>query len=387
MSVYHQMGDKSRNLLDLPDLGAFKGAILSPVNETLESAERHISETKDSRENFEMILDPQLFVPASTRGSLPGWPYYPSDIETADQATLGWWKGLNSNVAATCSKLGVDAVCSPAVFPKEFSDDYYSLMAKVADDLVTKLPSTTVLQTVLVNLPAMANESRPLEIASIVSDSNVKSVYLLLSGAPNPRRELSDVDELSGVMKCIHALEGSGIRVLVGSCSSDLILWKAAGATHCSTGKHFKLRRFTLARWEEAGESGGGQLAYWFEQNLLAFLRQGDVLGVRELGLLSSQSMDNPFGQQILQELDDARSGGRPPNAWIALGWRHYLYQFADLEGRLARGVTSARELLRNADQNWTTLDKNNFFLEERQNDGAWIRSWLNSIRKFELTL
>jgi hypothetical protein len=48
-----------------------------------------------------------------------------------------------------------------------------------------------------------------------------------------------------------------------------MILWKAAGATNCATGKFFNLRRFTISRFEEPDSSGGGQLGYWFEKALL----------------------------------------------------------------------------------------------------------------------
>jgi len=37
-----------------------------------------------------------------------------------------------------------------------------------------------------------------------------------------------------------------------------MILWKAAGATNCASGKYFNLRRFTLSRLDEPEENGGG---------------------------------------------------------------------------------------------------------------------------------
>jgi hypothetical protein len=80
-------------------------------------------------------------------------------------------------------------------------------------------------------------------------------------------------------MKLIAALESSGQRVTVASCSSEMILWKAAGATNCATGKFFNLR-FTISRFEQPDSSGGGQLGYWFQEALLGFLRQSDLLRV-----------------------------------------------------------------------------------------------------------
>ena len=139
------------------------------------------------------------------------------------------------------------------------------------------------------------------EIASIISQTKAESIYLIFISNIVPRRELNNTEEIKGAMRLIAALENAGLSVIVGFSSTDLILWKVAGATACATGKFFNLRRFTSSRFEEPSE-GGGQLPYWFEESLLAFLRESDVLRVRKAGLLSNASMTNPFGIDILNQ-------------------------------------------------------------------------------------
>jgi len=242
---------------------------------------------------------------------------------------------------------------------------------------------STVLQTALINLPELSDVSRPLELASILSGTRAGRIYLIFVGSTEPRRELAQVDELVGAMRLIRALEASGVRVLVGFSSSDVLLWKTAGASSCASGKFFNLRRFTRQRFEEPQATGGGQLPYWFEESLLAFLRQGDLIRVRKANLLSEASQRNPFCQQILGALDEAARSRATPTAWLGVSWRQFLYWFSDVESRIHENASEAEALLRNADGNWSRLDAAKVLFEERFNTGVWIRVWLNAMNDF----
>ena len=101
---------------------------------------------------------------------------------------------------------------------------------------------------------------------------------------------------------------------MVGFCSSDVVLWKIAGAEACATGKFFNLRRFTSSRFDEPSQ-GGGQLPYWYEESLVAFLRESDVLRLQRRGELSDASLANPFGQAILEKF--IQEPGRLAGAWL----------------------------------------------------------------------
>lgn len=386
MSVFHQMGHHSSNLIDLPAMSAYEGAIFSPINSTEEEVAEQIRQVRKARAEFQVLFDPQLYVPATERGKLRKWSYFPSDVDTADLTSAAWWKDLNKELARVCRRMKVDAVCSPAVIPKVFDDKYYSYVVKVGTELsrAVKDRHLRVLQTVLVSLAELATDTRSLEVASIVSRTDADRVYLVLVGTTPPRRELSDGDELRSAMQLIDALERNDLPVVVGFCSSDLVLWKAAGATACASGKFFNLRRFTRQRFEEPGSAGGGQLPYWFEEGLLAFLRQGDLIRVRKQGLLSDSSKRNPFCQEILANLDEAKRTGAKPKPWLGTSWRQFLYWFADVEGQLAQGEVTAEDLLKTADANWSRLDKAKVWMEERNNDGAWIRSWLNTLHEYQ---
>ena len=378
MSVFHQIGHDSENLLAEDELSGFGGAILSPLNYSPADITGQIATLRD-RENFITIFDPHLYRPQSDRLHLPEWDYYPKDVATADLSSEKWWAGVIDGVAKTAIGLGTTAVCSPAIVPKSFSDDFFVSLADHGNRLVAALRGTEVrpFQTLVVSLPELAAPDRAMRIASIVSRSRAADCMLVLIGDIEPRRELSDPEELKGAMRLIASLEAGDQRVTVCFCSSDLLLWKAAGATNCASGKFFNLRRFTLSRFDEPS-GGGGQLSYWFEESLLSFLRQSDLLRVQARALLSDASKSNPFSVPILEAIPAKKP-------WLALSWRHFLYWFADVERRLASGGVTADDLVNSADGAWASIEasKPPLFMEERQNDGAWVRQWRRALAEF----
>lgn len=386
MSVLHQMGHHSNNLIDLPEMSAYSGAIFSPINCSELEASEQIAEVRASKKDFTIILDPQLYVPATQRGKLRKWEYFPKDVDSADLSSWRWWNDLNKKLSVVSRKIKVDCVCSPVVIPKVFDDKFYSMSVKVCDDLLALLGSQKVkiFQTLLTNLSELSSSTRPLEIASIISRSQADEIYLIFVSSVIPRRELTAVDELVGAMRLIRSLEQSDLKVTVGFCSSELLLWKTAGASTCASGKFFNLRRFTRQRFEEPTAEGGGQLPYWFEEGLLAFLREGDILRVRKQDLLSESSKRNPFCLEILALIDEAQQTHSDLKPWLKLSWRQFLFWFADVEARFVGGEAIALNLLAAADASWKKLDKAKVFMEERDNDGTWIRDWLNAITEFE---
>lgn len=379
MAVFHQVGHNSENLLYDAELARFGGAILSPLNYEPGAVGLQIERLKD-RENFVTIFDPHLYRPQSERGCLPAWGYYPKDVDTADLSNENWWASIVENVAETGLQLGTTAIASPAIVPKAFPDDFFLQLVENGNRLESILRNYSVkaMQTVVVNLAELSSVRRVMTIASIVSRSRAQECLLVFVGNTEPRRELSDPEELKGAMRLIATLESGGQSTTVAFSSSEMLLWKAAGATNCATGKFFNLRRFTISRFDEPNGGGGGQLGYWFEEALLAFLRQSDVLRVRDRGLISNASIANPFGSPIMDAMPEKQ-------AWVALGWRQYLYWFADAELRLRTGANSAEDLVGLADGNWGQIETSRppLFMEERQNDGSWVRQWRRALAEF----
>ena len=85
--------------------------------------------------------------------------------------------------------------------------------------------------------------------------------------------------------------------------------------------------------------------------------------------------MTYPFSIQILDQIDN-----QPGAAWLGLSWRQYLYWFADFEHRFSQGEIDADRFLTDAEAVWDQLDDQSILMEERRNDGGWLRSWRRAI-------
>lgn len=380
MGSYHQMGHHTSNLLKKMVDERFDGAILSPLNYTYFEL-RNLITTWDGPSEFEFIFDPQLYNARLARDSLKAWRYFPNDFETADPSNKSWWSRIIDDLASVASELGCDGVCSPVIQPRTGNDEYYDLCVWIADELSDKLPDQKVYLTAYLKISEFGEAHTAQRVSSILSRTKVEHIYVVLEASQEPRRELNDLDGIKGVMKFIHLLNESGMDVTVSHASTDVILWKAAGASACCTGKFFNLRRFTQGRFEEPGGGGGGQLPYWLEESLLAFLRESDVIRVNEAKLLNFGCSNNQFSEKIILNIITPTVQTQP---WLSDSWNHYLATFACLERTVSKGdVKTAKDLTKVAEENWQTLEDSDILMEESRNDGRWIRVWRRALIEF----
>jgi len=261
MAAYLQMGHDSENLIGVSGLENFTGLILSPVNRTETELKKNVGVFRE-KGAFDIVLDPQLYFPQQERGSLPTHSYFPRDLDTADMSSSRWWNDLVKNLAAYAVDKAVDAVCSPAIVSKKWTPDYCTHCAETFAKLVETLHGTSVrpVMTICVSLSELAEPDDALRIASIVTSRNPQWSYLVVDVDLEPRREINESANLCSLMLLVSALEKAGCHTIVSHSSSDVILMKAAGASHAASGKFFNLRRFTRSRFLEEKEGGGGQL-------------------------------------------------------------------------------------------------------------------------------
>jgi len=383
MASYLQLGHDSDNLLSESELSGFSGVVLSPVNYDPGETKRRIL-PKVAKRSLDLVFDPQLYNPRSDKGSLNAWSYFPSDFQTADTTSIDWWAKVNADLVEAALDVSADKVCSPSTLPRNFSDSYYDFSNQIYRQLAASLSGSSAVpyQTLVVDLADIGRADRAEQIASIALQADPMGIYLVIQAEVAQRLEFTDAESLRGLMLLINYLERAGIPVMVSHCSSDLVLWKAAGASACSTGKFFNLRRFSRSRFDDPQEGGGRLLAYWFEEGLLAFLRQGDLIRLTRnkpetIGIGNSQ---NHFGEKFLASI-----AGNPEQACVALGWRQYLNWFILTESQLSTsGKEGTQSMLAVAETSWGDLEAENLHLmEERGNDGNWIRPWRIAMMEF----
>src|SRR5689334_14391249 len=214
------MGHNSENLLFEPELGAYAGAILSPVNYTqADTAEQLELIGKKLPSSFVALLDPQMYVPQSAREKLREWSYFPQDADTADVSSLAWWSAVNTKILSVCSDLDIGAVATPVYLPKGdlFTDEYFAAMVQIGNDMVAQTAGkVAVRQTAVISLRELAAADRSMQIASLLSATTAERIYLMFKSDVAPRRELADSEQLSGAVRLVHELRAAGLDVLVG---------------------------------------------------------------------------------------------------------------------------------------------------------------------------
>jgi len=383
MSAYFQMGHDTENLIGEIDLDDFKGIILSPVNRGPNAIKNNINKFNKIG-LYDLILDPQLYFPRCDRGMLQHHPYFPSDLDTSYLSSESWWKNTIIKLVQYGTELEINAIASPVIFPKIWDDDYYNFCIISAYLLMQELKGSKIraLTTIMVNLSQLSQPDHALEIASIFSQVDSQGYYLIFISDLPPRREFNDASELFGAMKLIHELKRTNKVIIVSHTSSEMVLFKTAGATHCASGKFFNLRRFTKSRFDEPSE-GGGQLSYWFEHSLLSFLRDADLTRLQTNGyghLIGTEFSNNHWSQEILKILKES-----PDTAWLALGWRQFLSWYGKAEKALSsdQSYTLTQNWLKAAEQNWSELDDHDILFEEQRNNGNWLRPWRQALADF----
>lgn len=382
MTAYLQMGHDTENLVGEVDLEEFSGIILSPVNRPPEKLRENVAAFR-ARGSYDIILDPQLYFPRGRRENLVQQPYFPSSFDTADYSSPTGWATVIDGLSNFCKELGVNAVASPVILPRRWSDEYYDTCVETAQLLSQSLnKGCNCLATCLVSLSELYDSGRAKNIASILTRHDFDGFYLVIDAEIEPRREISDTEGLVALMSLIKLLEEYA-PVTVAYSSSDMLLFKSAGATNCGTSKFFNLRRFTTSRFEEPPARGGGQLPYWFEHNLLAFLREADIRRLQRFGYgnaIGGSYSGSQSGKELLQFL--VTNPGQP---WLAKSWRQYLSWFGKVEAEInSSGISIVRDWLVSAETLWQQLNEQEILMDEPRNEGSWIRPWRQVIREFQ---
>lgn len=382
MAAYLQLGHNSWNLFEEPDIGHYAGMVLSPVNDGPADVAAGLSRLGEQRSKLDVILDPQLYNPAVDKGLMDQWAYFPSDFATANHADAAWWIQRGIAVAKQGAQLGVNAVCSPALFPKTFSDDYYGLMVDVADATQRHAKSLGLetLVTAIVSLADLSNPARAYSIASILSRSTCDRVYLtFLNEEVKQQRE--PLSEPAGLPTAVHLVRllSSQMRVHVAFAAHDIVLWKYAGATDVSSGKYMNLRRFSPGRWKE--EKGGGQqAAYWTEGSLFTLLRSADVERLRREGWFAGRDLsDNPASLRIMELIQNGSK-----KLWVKESWLQYLRWISNAEAGWHGRPDLALGSLEESHRLWADIvNVRQILFQDWYNEhGTHVKNWLNAVRE-----
>ncbi|MBU1398686.1 MAG: hypothetical protein KKH85_07345 [Proteobacteria bacterium] len=228
MSAYLQMGHDTENLVGADDLDEFTGIILSPVNRDPKQIAEKMPVFRKAGD-YDIVLDPQLYIPRGNREHLVMQPYFPATFDTTDFSSPEGWTDIVRRLSMFAGDLGVDAVASPVIMPRRWTSKFYDTSVETSRMLSAEVgESMRVLTTCLVSLSELASANHAREIGSIMTRHETGGFYIVLHTDIDPRREISDPVGLASFMYLISLLQRHA-PVTVAYSSSDMLLFKADG--------------------------------------------------------------------------------------------------------------------------------------------------------------
>lgn len=378
MGNYLQTGHESWNLADDPNIGQFAGIVLSPVNDSPAEITARLNHVRTTQNGLDVILDPQLYNPATQKGQLPKWGYYGNDFDTADRSDFSWWAGKIGLIAEEAAKVGATTVCSPAPIPRAIDENYLRFVVDLADEtkVIAESHGLAAAITAILPLDGLHEPRRAMEIASILSGSRCDRIYLnFLADRIAQREPLRDQASLATAVHLIRLLS-SQQRVHVACASHDVLLWLGAGAADVSTGKYMNVRRFSPSRWTE-DQAGGRNNSYWNDDRLLTLIRDQEALRLDREGWFAGRDFsDNPASQAILDILREGQG-----TAWLKLSWVQYMRWFANTASSV-KTLDQAEAVLESAQAAWLQAQQLKLLFIDQFNDGSHVIAWLNALRE-----
>lgn len=262
MKIYHQAGHNLVwNLDSFCRDHAGTGIIFSPINDGpvkilgLEAAVRAQS-----------LFDPQFYVPASGRGKLQEYPFFPSavleEVTTSDFETACW------DIARECVKWQIDAGLSCVVIPIKYYNDVPSdYFAQISSCYVEPFVSAVkeygfggpVLLTMILKHGQIIDEQQRNFILNWLTGINgINGVYLIFEHS-SPYKQIKDPVYLANSLKFIKVLKDNDFIVYIGYNNTEGIFYSLAGPDAISMGVYENLRRFDARRFVEQEAKGGQQ--------------------------------------------------------------------------------------------------------------------------------
>lgn len=376
MANYLQLGHESWNLIDDPGVGTFAGVVLSPVNDSPDEIIARLRKVRETQPHLDVILDSQLYNPATQKGQLPRWGYYSTDFETADRSDSQWWKRRMPEVISEAQRVGATTICSPAPIEYRGTDDYFRFVVELADDACSAAQNAGLdcALTAIVPLDSLQEARRALELASILSASSCERIYLNFL-APDRVQQREPFKNQAALATAVHLIRllSEQQRVHVACTSHDVVLWLGAGAHDVSTGKYMNVRRFSPGRWMDE-QSGGRNIPYWCDDRLLTLIRDQEVLRLDREGWFAGRNFsDNPASQQILDILR-AQTG----DPWLRLSWIQYMRWFANAAASIT-DAGAAWDVLRKSVASWREAERLRILFVDSFNDGSHAIAWANA--------
>ena len=285
MRVLHQAGHNTVWNTDsfLKD-GAGDGIIYSPVH--IKSDKLSSADTALKSSSF---FDPQFYIPDSQKTKLHSYEFFPERI--TDGYSTEEFEGLAYKSAELCLQYQLDnnfdSLIVPAKYFPEMSTEYIERQKAFTVDpflsvIRDKGLKNEIYLTLPITIPMIRDNTYRIELLNwITSYQEIAGVYLLCQ-FNETSKQIQDFDKLWSYIEFTNSLCESGLKVILGYCNTEAILYTLLNCEAVTLGAYENTRNFSIDKFlEEDGERRGPAPRLYIPK-LLNWLRFDTVTEIRQ---------------------------------------------------------------------------------------------------------
>jgi hypothetical protein len=252
--VFHQLGHRFRWSIDsLLEDGTGDGII---------AAARYMDPSRIAQLPTDLrvrsIFDPQFFLPGSTQGSLPKYPFFPQVIADGF-STAEWREPIALDCASQCLAFQAEHRFRYLVIPTrvregmpaDFIDTQHRSFVAPFLSAFERLPEPHPLLLQLVLTDQMLRDAayRRDLLNWITGIGQIAGVYLIPFITNRPK-QITDIDLLLGLMSFIRAIKAAQMMAVLGYVNTEAALLLVADPDIVTIGSYENLRMFGTSPYE-----------------------------------------------------------------------------------------------------------------------------------------
>jgi len=387
--LFHQLGHNYCWNIDSLTDGIGDGVIIGP---------RYIERTKvvslpaEIRQNA--IFDPQFYLPNSSSGHLPTYPFFPQ-VVAGGFSTTDWNGELAHESATRCLTFQADCDFKYIIIPTRYTAGMPSDYIESQNNLFVepflksygeqKIDKPCLLQIILTDQMFKDDKYRRDILNWVTGITEIEGVYLIYPW-PSKRKQIDDIDFLISVMSFIHSLKIAGMTVIVGYVNTESIIYLAAEPDAITMGSYENLRMFGLLPYQpKEDRKMQGPTPRIYVSRLLQWIEY------QYIGAIIRSSKD---GEAIFDDTEHKIIMFQPTYNWHFSKpdpYKHYFISFSRQFQRLISynrhdRYEAIRSELQCAIRNFQTFDDSGIIFN-LDSSGAHLAPWLTALNQFEKTL
>ncbi|MCU7844572.1 MAG: hypothetical protein KZQ93_12100 [Candidatus Thiodiazotropha sp. (ex Monitilora ramsayi)] len=385
ITLLHQCGHNANwNIDSYRDDECGDGLILSPVHQSQPTIDKLGDDIIQAS-----IFDPQYYLPNSQKKKLKTYEFFPEVIsggfDTLEFSTLA----IES--ARSCLGFQLEKDFHRIMIPaRHFSDmepDYIEKQeVYTVHPFLQAIEEEGVGKEIFLTLPLtsrmlMHDRYRTNILNWITSYPEIDGVYLLVED-DRASKQIQDHNFLKKYLTSVYELRDAGLKVLVGHCNTEALLFTLIEGCEITFGAYENTRMFSVDKFVVSDEDRRGPRARLYMPGLLNWIQYPQAVEIRD-GLGSV--WDRIYSETTYAE--EAFESAIDPHFNYPGLYKHYFLNFQEQIDTLSEVSDSQRyeilrDLLRNAQENYYEIERWPLDLD-RHGRGDHIEPWLDSLNWF----